>query len=42
LKTFIDELESNNKELVKYIDTYNFTQANQYKTRGSELLGLGN
>jgi len=39
LRSFIEELESNNKELVRFIDNKNFAQANDYKTRVSELLG---
>ena len=33
LRTFIEELEGNNKELVRYIDNQNFVQANDYKSK---------
>lgn len=38
LRQFIDELEANNKELVRFIDNKNFLQANDYKTKVAKLL----
>ena len=39
LRSFIDELESNNKELVRYIDHKNMVTANDYKTKVYAMLG---
>ena len=38
LRTFIEELEGNNKELVRFIDNKNFLQANDYKSRVATML----
>ena len=38
LRQFIEELEGNNKELVRFIDNKNFLQANDYKTKVASLL----
>jgi len=39
LRSFIDELEANNKELMRFIDRKNIVQANDYKTKVVGLLG---
>ena len=38
LKAFIEELEINNKELVRFIDNRTFVQANDYKTKVASVL----
>ncbi len=39
LRSFIDELEANNKELMRFIDRKNIAQANDYKSKVVGLLG---
>ena len=38
LRSFIEELEINNKELVRFIDNRTFVQANDYKTKVASVL----
>ena len=38
LRQFIEELEANNKELVRFIDNKNFLQANDYRSKVASLL----
>ena len=39
LKGFIEELETNNKDLMRHIDKNNMLQATDYQSRVSQLLG---
>jgi len=41
LKTFIDELEENNKGLMKFLDKKQFEEAHDYKEKVYELLSRG-
>ena len=38
LRSFIEELEINNKELVRFIDNRTFVQANDYKAKVASVL----